>query len=201
MGALLLKSIEKFSILVGAIFLSIFSGKLLYPMKEGVEEVSDGKLFGAVFLGFVIFCILFLLIHGKLGRIKFGKDSNTEVYLMEIILTLISCIATLFTVVYYLKNGKEINLLDLKSTPKSLFLSISFMILVMKQLEIKEKMQLNGRLNKLSSFIENYDKNKLETERQKIAYEELKKIYKSCKFSEKEIDELEKFRALLEIVI
>lgn len=120
---------------------------------------------------------------------------------MEIILTLISCIATLFTVVYYLKNRKEINLLDLKSTPKSLFLSISFMILVMKQLEIKEKMQLNGRLNKLSSFIENYDKNKLETERQKIAYEELKKIDKSCKFSEKEIDELEKFRALLEIVI
>ncbi|WP_314294027.1 hypothetical protein [Leptotrichia massiliensis] len=199
MGALLLKVIERFSILLGTIFLGIFSGKLLYSIKGGEENVSDVELFVVVFFGFFVFFILFLLIHSELGYIKFGRDSDAEFYLMEIILTVISWITALFTVTYYLKNGKEINLLDLKSTPKSLFLLISCMILAMEQLEIKEEIKLNERLSILSYFIKNYDKNKLKTERQKIAYEELKKIDKGCKFSKKEINELEKLRALLEI--
>ena len=59
----------------------------------------------------------------------------------------------------------------------------------------------------LSSFIGKYDKNKLESDRQKIAYDELKKMAKlykdrrSCLFSEEEVNELEKYRALLETEI
>ena len=132
MGALLLKVIEKFSILLGVIFFGIFSGKLLYLIKGG-----DAELFALVISGFFIFCILFLLIHhSKLGYIKFGKDSDTEFYLMEGILIVISLITVLFTVVHYLKNGNEINLLDLKNTPESLFLLISCMILYKEQLRI-----------------------------------------------------------------
>lgn len=205
MGALLLKVIEKFSILLGVIFFGIFSGKLLYLIKGGVENVSDAELFALVILGFFIFCILFLLIHhSKLGYIKFGKDFDTEFYLMEVILIVISLITGLFTVVHYLKNGNEINLLDLKNTPESLFLLISCMILYKEQLKIEEKIELIERLNVLSSFIGKYDKNKLESDRQKIAYDELKKMAKlhkdrrSCLFSEEEVNELEKYRALLE---
>ena len=39
MGALLLKVIEKFSILLGVIFFGIFSGKLLYLIKGGDAEL------------------------------------------------------------------------------------------------------------------------------------------------------------------
>lgn len=204
MGALLLKVIEKFSILLGMIFFGIFSGKLLYLMKGGVKNVSDAELFTSVILGFFIFLILFLLIHSKLGYIKFGKDSDIGFYLMEGILTVISLITVLFTVVHYLKNGNEINLLDLKNTPESLFLLISCMILCKEQLKIEEKIELIERLNVLSSFIGKHDKNKLESDRQKIAYDELKKMAKlykdgrSCLFSEEEVNELEKYRALLE---
>ena len=199
MGPLLLKVIEKFSILLGAIFFGIFVGKL--SLEKGANSIL---LYIAVFGGFFIFFVLFLAIHGTLGYIKFGKDSDTEFYLMEIILIVISLITVLFTVVHYLKNGNEINLLDLKNTPESLFLLISCMILYKEQLKIEEKIELIERLNVLSSFIEKYDKNKIKSDRKKIAYDELKKMAKlhkdrrCCLFSEEEVNKLEKYRALLE---
>ena len=67
-----------------------------------------------------------------------------------------------------------------------------------------EKIELIERLNVLSSFIEKYDKNKLKSDRKKIAYDELKKMAKlhkdrrCCLFSEEEVNKLEKYRALLE---
>ena len=115
-----------------------------------------------------------------------------------------------------LKNNLDVvNLLaNPLSSPYSLLLTIISSVLFGEIAEIKseedKKTELNERLSRLSDFIKKYDESILETEREKIAYEKIKEMsfirsdwrnvkYSSVKYSEKEVNKLEKFRGLLEI--
>ena len=203
----IITKIAKSKILIAIIFAYLISIKVYLGLKKiEIKQVSNFELL-------IIFLVVMCLVCFCLS---WCHRSEKGALLSYRIIGLCNFFCIFWMVIDCLKNNLDVvNLLaNPLSSPFSLLLTIISSVLFGEIAEIKseedKKTELNERLSRLSDFIKKYDESILETEREKIAYEKIKEMsfirsdwrnvkYSSVKYSEKEVNKLEKFRGLLEI--